>query len=284
MFVGGRGKNNNNNNNSVNNLNNNSNNTRIPSDKLDFLLAQHSKQAASSTSTSSGLKQYTWKSLNEEISTSQRILVVGNGKYVYDATQWIHSHPGGKVILYSVSGTDISMDYFMEAGYDAAQFVPAPLRPTRSYAVADVPMYSGGEGNIIPDSNITTTSEDAVAYAMQNASYLTQEDWILVEKSRRTHIHSRLALERLSKILVGEIVADHRDTVVSSSSSNGLRPDQMTVAAVDGVPFDAFEYRRYTLTEKVLLTDDGKANVAIWKIKFTALYPYGKVGEGREGR
>ena len=44
------------------------------------------------------------------------MLVVGNGHYVYDISKWITSHPGGQLILHAVNGTDITNDYFHEAG------------------------------------------------------------------------------------------------------------------------------------------------------------------------
>ncbi|KAJ3243334.1 hypothetical protein HK104_008141 [Borealophlyctis nickersoniae] len=56
------------------------------------------------------LGEYSWQALDGAIRNG-KILVVGNGKYVYDASKWIYSHPGGQIILLAVAGTDISSDY-----------------------------------------------------------------------------------------------------------------------------------------------------------------------------
>ncbi|KAJ1557835.1 hypothetical protein HK096_005078, partial [Nowakowskiella sp. JEL0078] len=44
---------------------------------------------------SSNLKKFTWSELDNEVKGG-KILVVGNGRFVYDASQWIGSHPGGQ--------------------------------------------------------------------------------------------------------------------------------------------------------------------------------------------
>jgi hypothetical protein len=156
---------------------------------------------------SAPLKKFTWQSLDQEVRESRKILVVANGKYVYDATQWIHSHPGGKVILYSVAGTDITMDFFREAGYDANEFVAkvshhrggekraAPefdlnssVESRSSDSLVDNEQKSD-EANELVDrtTSYTTVPDEVLQRAMMNASFMTNEDWALVEKSRRTH-------------------------------------------------------------------------------------------------
>lgn len=288
---------------------------RVPTEKLNALMDLQSKNASSAP-----LKKYTWKSLDQEVRESRKILVVANGKYVYDATQWIHSHPGGKVILYSVAGTDITMDFFREAGYDASQFVAAKTHPDRrivKHAAPEFDLSSSStfeplteeeevqqndnmdEGALSCSSIISASVPDEVIQrTMMNASFMTSEDWAVVERSRRTHgniqqggkeemtvkrdiksnnpftllVHTRMALERLSTILVGEI---QHVIEVPNGLGDTKMPSQITLenASTDGeegMRFDASEYRRYTLTDKTQLTEDAK----YWKLKFASLYPY----------
>jgi hypothetical protein len=46
---------------------------------------------------------YSWDEVDSLVGEGQ-ILVIGNGRYVYDASHWIASHPGGKMILKTVAG------------------------------------------------------------------------------------------------------------------------------------------------------------------------------------
>jgi cytochrome b involved in lipid metabolism len=75
-----------------------------------------SQSMALSRDSKSNFISYTFESLDEAV-VDGALLVVANGKYVYDISNWINSHPGGQIILYSVIGTDITSDYFLEAGY-----------------------------------------------------------------------------------------------------------------------------------------------------------------------
>jgi hypothetical protein len=75
------------------------------------LMAQEVQKVASGEK----LKEFTWESLGKAIAGGE-MFVVGDGRYVYDISKWITSHPGGQTILHSVSGTDITNDYFNEAG------------------------------------------------------------------------------------------------------------------------------------------------------------------------
>ncbi|RKO83491.1 hypothetical protein BDK51DRAFT_29139, partial [Blyttiomyces helicus] len=73
-------------------------------------------------------RTFTWRSLQEAIADGE-LLVVANGRFVYDISKWIRSHPGGQIILHAVAGTDISNDYFHESGFDAGEFTPRPAMP-----------------------------------------------------------------------------------------------------------------------------------------------------------
>lgn len=125
-----------------------------------------------------GLPQYTWESLNKEITTKGRLYVVANRKYVYDVSSWINSHPGGKLILYSVAGTDISNDYFHEAGFDAEEFTPKPVRKRIDREYTAVP------GRTPSLNNISLHSAPSFGGSVYSAPVLTETDWKMVIKAR----------------------------------------------------------------------------------------------------
>lgn len=81
----------------------------IPNSQLKYLLYVENKEEFKF------LKSFTWKTLGDAIADGA-MYVVADGRYVYDISQWVTSHPGGRIILHSVCGTDISNDYFHEAG------------------------------------------------------------------------------------------------------------------------------------------------------------------------
>ncbi|KAJ3209825.1 hypothetical protein HK099_008428 [Clydaea vesicula] len=222
---------------------------KVPENKLDDLTKYQEKNAYKNNQNT---KSYNWKEIDEEI-ISGKILVVANGKYVYDASKWISSHPGGKLILNSVAGTDISLDYFYEAGFDAQEFelkAPAPVRNANRPNLPVLTQTSAPKFNNITDFSKTTLN-------IQKSIKLTDSEWNNVVRSRRTHVHTRLALERLSSLLVGEIENIEykgNNTVISSNS------------------FCREEYRRYSIVEKTPLTREG--STVYWKIKFSLLYPY----------
>ncbi|KAJ3202117.1 hypothetical protein HK099_001991, partial [Clydaea vesicula] len=226
---------------------------KIPASRLNDLVKYQDKNNLDSEEK----VLYTWQEIDEEVKNG-RILVVSNGKYIYDASQWITSHPGGKLILYSVAGTDISLDYFYEAGFDASQFAPKQIAPK----------HRDDRGNIPQSTSLSRPQQAQRRLTLENFKQpivnLSEKDWALVVRSRRTHIHTKLALERLSLLQVGELKREVDD----GYSSN------RTLATNGSLIFNPYEYRRYGMTEKVLLTDDGKSNFIFWKLKFTLLYPY----------
>ncbi|KAJ3009338.1 hypothetical protein HKX48_008023 [Thoreauomyces humboldtii] len=211
------------------------------------------------------LKAYTWKSLDEAV-VHGKLLVVADGRYVYDVSKWIFSHPGGQLILLAVAGTDVSSDYFHEAGYDAEDFTPPPLFPPQNGRRQRASQFH--EPEPVPSSSqISVVSEGTINLA---SLVLTQADWYRIHKARRTHVHSKLAIMRLSSLLVGEITSPEK------SISDGD-----TACHLTDRQFDRYEYRRYGLTQRELLTrvTDG-VSVPIWRLRFCLLYPY----ETREGQ
>jgi nicotinic acid mononucleotide adenylyltransferase len=49
------------------------------------------------------IRVYSWDEVDSLVGQGQ-ILVIGNGRYIYDASKWVSSHPGGKMILKTVAG------------------------------------------------------------------------------------------------------------------------------------------------------------------------------------
>ncbi|KAI9100523.1 hypothetical protein DFS34DRAFT_488659 [Phlyctochytrium arcticum] len=213
------------------------------------------------------MKRYTWETLAQSVLNGE-LLVVANGRYVYSIEQWMSSHPGGQLILHAVNGTDITNDYFNEAGFDAEEFVPKPDAPAqrgdRANAVTlarpaasfisqstSVSMYGGGHNSLIEDIKV--------------APLMLERDWKLVVRSRRTHIHTRLAIQKLSKMLVGELIPD-----LDRIARNSTEASDMTMNSQDVRPFDPNEYRRYALVESKPISSASQ----IYRFRFCLLYPY----------
>lgn len=115
------------------------------------------------------------------------LLVVADGRFVYDMSKWIFSHPGGQQILLMVAGTDITSDYFNEAGYDAAEFTPPPLFPEQDSRRQAVSLLPPAEP--VPSSQISLASESFTNVA---SLVLTQTDWYRISRARRTHVHTKV--------------------------------------------------------------------------------------------
>ena len=77
----------------------------------------------------------------------------------------------------------------------------------------------------------------------------SENDIAKVKKARKTNVHSKQAIEKLSSLLVGEIVpqSDRSAKGTDSSSSNVVSLSSETHAR----SFDKYEFRRYAITEKV---------------------------------
>lgn len=241
--------------------------------------------------------RYNWQLIDREIHDGylrrnvnlmtlfRKMLVVGNGKYVYDISKWIHSHPGGQIILQNVNGTDISNDYFHESGFDADEFaqgsknqVTGPVkRAALSAANASIPGLS-----LADMVSVQTMAEkngiDLSTYQVTiTAPLITPEDWKFILRSRRTHVHTRLAMERLSHLIVGEL-----DT--SESTGSLMRGSHVTLDPTDEPRagekmFDIFEYRRYALTGHTI-ESASNATRAVLRLRFCLLYPFdARVGQ-----
>ncbi|KAL2916200.1 hypothetical protein HK105_204291 [Polyrhizophydium stewartii] len=227
------------------------------------------------------LTPFTWGDIDEN-TRSGNLLVVANGRYVYSINSWIHSHPGGQIILHSVAGTDITNDYFNEAGFDAEAFVPQPrtaaqthgraLPPARSTDAASAAASSVG-GN----SSITLTVQERAAPSVDkqlntfaNMAAMDEAEWQTVVRARRTHVHTRLAIAKLSTLLVGELVAADKRRSLRPAAGAG---DPSGFGAGDDIPHEPLEYRRYALVSSVCETPTGTLT-PVFRLKFCILFPH----------
>ncbi|KAJ1558826.1 hypothetical protein HK096_002856 [Nowakowskiella sp. JEL0078] len=219
---------------------------------------------------SNGLKKFTWKELDEKI-VSGDMYVVANGRYIYDISQWINSHPGGQIILNAVNGTDITSDYFHEAGFDATEHLPKQINikgaKTRTNTPA-IPIASENVNQLTTRNARPTSAQWRAVEQLANveyARYFTETEWTLINKSRRPHLHTRNAIDKLSSLIVGEITKGDKDKEIVLASAD---PEASTT-----VQFSPFEYRRYAMTEKTLVSGSN-ANSPVYKLKFCLLYPF----------
>ncbi|KAJ3274698.1 hypothetical protein HDV01_002220 [Terramyces sp. JEL0728] len=190
------------------------------------------------------LKSYTWKEIGEALQNGDW-LVVAEGKYVIRIDSWINSHPGGALILNSVAGTDITQDYFNESGFDIESFIPKQnQKANKKKAYTPVTAEVSKRGSMASNSQRPTFKHDMDL----DPSLITETEWKHVLRARRTHVHSRLAIQKLSQLVVGEI------------STNK-----------DEVQFDIYEPRRYAIVAKTL---ESKSDTPIYRIKFSILYPF----------
>ncbi|KAI8799769.1 heme peroxidase [Cladochytrium replicatum] len=231
-------------------------------------------------------RRFTWKQLDDAIKAGEQ-LIVGAGRYVYDISSWVPSHPGGRAILYTVMGTDVTNDFFNElTTFDAGAFTAK-----EDNGGVALPASSAGYGEFRPDrawidklvndagvdaqtnektpvrGTIKELSPNDDAYkhiATLKETFLTNEEWKALQKSRRTHQHGKTAFKKITSLMVGEIVqADGRPL-------NPLQGGEDRLA-----PFDPSEYRRYALVRKELLTSkNGKSTTPVYLCRFALLYPY----------
>ncbi|KAJ3123762.1 hypothetical protein HK098_001649 [Nowakowskiella sp. JEL0407] len=217
------------------------------------------------------LEKFTWKSLDEAI-MGGKMFVVANGKYVYDIAQWIYSHPGGQIILNAVCGTDITSDYFHEAGFDVSEHLPKTKSQIVRRKSAPIPPRLFAETVTSPDMKRMTLPEaqikelEIIANA-QFAQNFTESDWQNIMKSRRPHLHTRNAIEKLSSLLVGELVSGPTDLVLKSNIQSDAESGN------DKIRFSSFEYKRYALTETQVVSGPNSRAKSI-RMRFCLLYPY----------
>lgn len=102
------------------------------------------------------------------------------------------------------------------------------------------------------DGTFQTGDEELVSPSLD----LTAEEWKAIRKARWTHAHSKYAAQKLIKFMVGQITP-------TPSSDDGFEGSRN---------FDPFEYRRYTIVSKQVITAK-ESDRPIWSVKFALLYP-----------
>jgi hypothetical protein len=211
-------------------------------------------------------QHFTWETLDEEIRNG-KMYVVGNGKYVYDISQWIGSHPGGQIILHNVNGTDISNDYFHEAGFDAEEFTPSALPPPkRLHDGVAVAGLSRADVLSAKRSSLDSFSYRGVGALNDRITpNFDQQDWSCIQRARRTHVHTKLALQKLATLVVGKLRTDSGYRSPSTSVN--------TLNTTSDISFSPHEYRRYAMTRKEMESSQGATKPFV-KFRFCLLYPY----------
>ncbi|KAH6571828.1 hypothetical protein BASA60_006952 [Batrachochytrium salamandrivorans] len=101
---------------------------------------------------------------------------------------WINSHPGGQLILHSVAGTDITNDYFSEAGYDADAFVPSPAVKVRSLSGPNVRQLPRNDTERYAESIMYLRTQESLS-TLQN--YFGTDQIPLYPPSSRSSIASQ---------------------------------------------------------------------------------------------
>ncbi|KAJ3113359.1 hypothetical protein HDU96_003495 [Phlyctochytrium bullatum] len=206
----------------------------VPSAALGVLTRSGSKN---STAGGGAVRTMAWAQVASEVRAG-KVLVVADRRYVYDATQWLSSHPGGAGILHTVAGTDISFDFFHKSGFNAEDLIPKTpaAAPTRHST-----FFSHLTRRRQTDRTATTTAAAPAPTSAPVSSVLsahpgdessvhhilTPTDWRHITRARRHNVHSRDALKRLSHYLVGEL--------------RGLDPNASRE-----------EYRRYAVTARTV--------------------------------
>ncbi|KAJ3368485.1 hypothetical protein GGF31_006304 [Allomyces arbusculus] len=222
--------------------------TFLPTASSSMTLAEKAAADAAMAAEKANLPLLTWADFDHEIVANGRQWVVGPGGVVYDVKQWITAHPGGQQVLFDAMGTSVIIDYFNVALFDQARFhafAPAPLDvPDRDMRVN--PSYMSMRSSVSTTMGPAGMARDADVEARAR---LTEQDWQLIVQSRRTNVHSKVAIEKLKTMAVARL--DARD--VSR--------------------FDKNEYRRYAMVGKDRITTPSSAVVS-YKVSFCLLFPH----------
>ncbi|KAI8901874.1 hypothetical protein BC833DRAFT_59460 [Globomyces pollinis-pini] len=205
------------------------------------------------------LEVYTWKSIDAAIMNG-KMLAIADNKFVYDISNWISSHPGGQLVLQAVNGTDITNDYFHEAGFDAAEFVPRidniKMKERSSTVLQKVQDVAKSEFNPDQRFSVDSKNESLFEQATKSNALITKSDFTSILRARRTHVHTKRAIEKLSKLVIGTL-SQKQET--AGNASNAFDPD---------------EYRRYALTKIEILSQPHEPKRTLL-MKFCLLYPFG---------
>ncbi|KAI9151177.1 DOMON domain-containing protein frrs1L [Blastocladiella emersonii ATCC 22665] len=249
------------------------------------------------------LPAVTWREVDEQV-VAGRMWVVGNG-FVYDVSKWIISHPGGQQVLYNVLGTDITMDYFNSALYDADLFVPWTDVPVVDYSDPKGPALAPGAARrnsvgVRKSPNTLTAPGSNAAGLRSRCAAATAGggsrgggDTLGVPDAKGAPLGgggpSRPAseceksgicdrdVEADARILMEDwrMIVEARNQHFHSAQAIDKLKD-LVVAKLDTgddePKFVKNEYRRYALTAKELLSNEN-ADAEVFRLKFCLLYP-----------
>ena len=199
----------------------------------------------SETSTRTPMLRYTWLDIDHAVSCGQN-LIVTNHKEVYDITSWLSLHPGGQFILNTVSGTDVTNEFFA--------LVPTPILAKSlitSNAINIQTLTPSQQKNIKTFSSTnpilrSRASSSSISPVLSEfLTHFTENDFVNIMKSRRTHQHTHAAFQKLHTFRIGDLIGDGLNFVSS----------------------DPNEYKRYVITDKKLITDSLNTN-KVYKFRF----------------
>ncbi|KNC97817.1 uncharacterized protein SPPG_06812 [Spizellomyces punctatus DAOM BR117] len=244
------------------------------------------------------LRSFTWKDIDDAVIGGEH-LVVGNGRWVYDIRPWLAHHPGGRLILDTVNGTDITIDFFNESDFDGNLGLQATSGRSndqeKEFRVLPNALVRNGTPNgdheaydesdsVIKVNPLLhkpfTTSGPIVHHELSVETLRTNseekseeesehwipppdikaDEWKAVRRARWTHAHSKYAAEKLIGFIIGEI-------------SCPKVPSKFYDSADGSRSFDPYEYRRYAMVHKQLVTSKS-AKRAVYRVKFALLYPF----------
>ncbi|KAJ3116680.1 hypothetical protein HDU96_009031 [Phlyctochytrium bullatum] len=205
-------------------------------------------------------KEFTMATINEKVMGGM-LFVIADGNRVYDLSQWVESHPGGRIPLIEAAGTDITQDFFLadftadevgvktERGHSNNMYLPdahalpiGPLKP-----LTHVPSTRSYQSSHMSDTPDPDFPADA-------GPLLTANDWAIVKRARRKHRHSAAAIGTLKSLHVGNV-------------ARVPRPNLPTHA------HDPEEFRRYAVTELVTLAPTTARAGAIKMMRLCLLHP-----------
>ncbi|KAJ1558736.1 Peroxidase mlt-7 [Nowakowskiella sp. JEL0078] len=205
-------------------------------------------------------RKFTWKSLSDAIDNGE-LLVVGSGRFVYDISSWITIHPGGPAILNAVAAFDKD-EFVMKSEIDDI-YSPKIANLNTAWISKLKPTSSIGQSSISIASSSPTEGDSTIIMEKVNEirrSFIRPNDWKMVQKARRLHQHSKMAGEKILSMFVGEITSDGViETDVNLSTENPA--------------FDIYEYRRYALTSKKLVSLPNSKS-PVYLCKFVLLFPF----------
>ncbi|TPX33595.1 hypothetical protein SmJEL517_g03527 [Synchytrium microbalum] len=211
------------------------------------------------------LRSFTWQNLDEEINTGRGLYVVAAGRWVYDISSWINTHPGGRVILRNVIGTDISNDFFHEAGFDVEAINPDVMVPPQRQRTNPLPQTSADRAAAAAEASSAPPTSSLARFTemegLEQLPQLNEEDWTRIRRARKVHVHTKLAVQKLAQFLVGEVTAVRSPRLASSSR-----------VVSSSIRFDPYEYRRYAITQMTPCNNSTTASVI--KFRFVRLYPH----------